>query len=188
LHVIAKQPSKKVREAVQKGKAPEFGNFSEILYAFLGGQEEHLAGTRYDFTRMERKDAPAEMDFPAAYPSFALDGRLAPSQDAADFFGEDGSVGAEASPRLRGIVLHDILSEVRTPEDLDAAVAAGDAKAAFEAAHGLKGAVGNLALTPIYTPISAITERLRGQSEMCDISALHAEANKALAELRRIAK
>ena len=73
-------------------------------------------------------------------------------------------------------------------DKLDAAVAAGDAKAAFEAAHGLKGAVGNLALTPIYTPISAITERLRGQSEMCDISALHAEANKALAELRRIAK
>ena len=71
---------------------------------------------------------------------------------------------------------------------LDAAIAAGDARAAFEAAHGLKGAVGNLALTPLYTPISAITEQLRGQSEMSDVSALHAEANRALAELKRIAE
>ena len=32
---------------------------------------------------------------------------------------------------------------------------------AFEAAHALKGVMGNLALTPLYTPISEITELLR---------------------------
>ena len=167
LHVIAKQPSKKVREAVQKGKAPEFGNFSEILYAFLGGQEEHLAGTRYDFTRMERKDAPAEMDFPAAYPSFALDGRLAPSQDAADFFGEDGTVGPEASPRLRGIVLHDILSEVRTPEDLDAAVAAAVLDGRLNAAEGDSARAllrGRIAAHPEWFP-SALEEDMQVYNE-----------------------
>ena len=41
------------------------------------------------------------------------------------------------------------------------AMAAGDAKAAFEAAHALKGAIGNLSLTPLYNPISELTERLR---------------------------
>lgn len=71
---------------------------------------------------------------------------------------------------------------------LDAAVAAGDAKAAFEAAHNLKGSTGNLALTPVYVPVCAITEALRGQSDMKDVSAPHAEINAALASLRRLAQ
>ena len=71
-------------------------------------------------------------------------------------------------------------------DKLDEAIAAGDASAAFEAAHGLKGAIGNLALTPIYTPISALTEALRGKNEMGDVSALHAQVNAALAEARKL--
>lgn len=34
---------------------------------------------------------------------------------------------------------------------------------AFELAHALKGAAGNLALTPIYKPISELTELLRNK-------------------------
>lgn len=49
---------------------------------------------------------------------------------------------------------------------LKQAMAAGDAKEAFEAAHALKGATGNAALTPIFQPVSALTELLRGQSAM----------------------
>lgn len=45
---------------------------------------------------------------------------------------------------------------------LRAALSAGDAKVAFEAAHALKGVLGNLALTPLYEPAAAITELLRG--------------------------
>lgn len=56
--------------------------------------------------------------------------------------------------------------------NLKNAVAAGNAKQAFEAAHALKGVVGNLALTPIYTPVSELTERLRGKSEMVDVTDL----------------
>ena len=37
---------------------------------------------------------------------------------------------------------------------------------AFEAAHALKGVLGNLALTPIYNPLAEMTELLRaGKSE-----------------------
>ncbi|MDO4998705.1 MAG: UvrD-helicase domain-containing protein [Bacteroidales bacterium] len=123
LHIIARQPSKKCREAVAKGKGqPEFGNLSEVLFAFLGGKDDYRAGKPYDFSHLERKDAPDEREFPAGYPSIALDGRLTPSQDADDFFSDDGAVGVAASARLRGIVLHDILSEVSVPADLDAAV------------------------------------------------------------------
>ena len=58
------------------------------------------------------------------YPSFPAGdrGRLKFSRDAADFFGPDGLVGPQASARLRGLVLHDILSAVKVPGDLGAAV------------------------------------------------------------------
>ena len=46
---------------------------------------------------------------------------------------------------------------------LAAAMDAGDARAAFTAAHALKGAVGNVALTPISEPLCALTELLRGK-------------------------
>ena len=45
------------------------------------------------------------------------------------------------------------------------AVNSGDMKAAFEAAHGLKGVLGNLALTPMYNPVSEMTELLRAGKE-----------------------
>ena len=39
-------------------------------------------------------------------------------------------------------------------------------KDAFEAAHALKGALGNLSLTPIYAPVVEITELLRSETDM----------------------
>ena len=69
---------------------------------------------------------------------------------------------------------------------LEAALAAGDARAAFEAAHALKGAVGNAALTPIYTPVCALTELLRGRDapvEGCEalLDEILAQRERALA-------
>jgi len=46
------------------------------------------------------------------------------SQEAADYFGADGSTGMEASRRIRGNVLHGILSRMDTAEDLLPAVEA----------------------------------------------------------------
>ncbi len=121
LHVIAKPATKTFQEAMKKKKA-EPGHFAEVLYLFLNGADEFRSGAPYDFSRMERKEEAGAEIFPAAFPSIPLGGRLAPSPDAADFFGPDGTTGADASARLRGIVLHDILSGVKAPADLDAAV------------------------------------------------------------------
>jgi len=46
------------------------------------------------------------------------------------------------------------------------ALEAGDLAAAFSAAHALKGSTGNLALTPIFAPVSEITELLRARTKM----------------------
>ena len=50
-------------------------------------------------------------------------GRLKFSSDAVDFFSEDGEAGIAASNRLKGVVLHDMLSRVKVPQDLHGAVA-----------------------------------------------------------------
>ncbi len=49
---------------------------------------------------------------------------------------------------------------------LEKAVAEGDLKAGFEAAHALKGVLANLALTPALTPVSELTELLRAGTQM----------------------
>ncbi|MBR6932515.1 MAG: UvrD-helicase domain-containing protein [Bacteroidales bacterium] len=125
LHVISCKSS-------VKGEAKDF---SQVLRAFAGTSplmQERIAsegeaevyeyGTPYDFTRMKRKAPAEEAGFPAAFRSYPLDGRLRLSTDAADFFSSDGTVGTVASKRLGGIILHDILSAVRTPKDLRSAV------------------------------------------------------------------
>lgn len=48
---------------------------------------------------------------------------------------------------------------------IQTAVAENDLDAAFEAAHALKGVLGNMALTPLYDPICEITELLRARKE-----------------------
>ena len=53
-------------------------------------------------------------------------------------------------------------------ERIDAAIRAGDLDEAFEAAHALKGVLGNLALTPIYEPVSELTEHLRAGDTSAD--------------------
>lgn len=49
-------------------------------------------------------------------------GRLKFSADALDFFSQDGETGVEASNRIKGVVLHDILSRVIVPADLEKSV------------------------------------------------------------------
>ena len=63
--------------------------------------------------------------------------------------------------RLAGMVLQEDHFE-----KLEQALAAGDLKEAFAAAHALKGVTGNLALTPIYDPVYEITELLRKETDM----------------------
>ena len=65
---------------------------------------------------------------------------------------------------------------------LEEAVRQGDRKAAFEAAHALKGVMGNLALTPLYESISEITELLRAEKD-ADYPALTDEIMKKRGDL-----
>ena len=48
---------------------------------------------------------------------------------------------------------------------LEKAVLGGQLREAFEAAHSLKGVLGNLAITPLYEPMCEITELLRAETE-----------------------
>ena len=57
---------------------------------------------------------------------------------------------------------------------LEDAAGRGDKNAAFEAAHALKGVLGNLGLTPLYEPASELTELLRS-GEDADYPALVAD-------------
>ena len=130
LKVIAKTPTGKVLDAVRDVKSADWKNLSQILYGFVGTLD-YQAGTMYDFGAMARKAGPAA-PLRTGYPSFAAGdrGRLKFSRDAADYFGPDGLVGPDASNRLRGLVLLDILASVTVPGDLpcavDRAVASGE--------------------------------------------------------------
>ncbi len=55
-------------------------------------------------------------------PSYRQRGRLSFTSEARDFFSEDGEAGISASNRIKGVVLHDILACVKSPEDLESAV------------------------------------------------------------------
>ena len=50
-------------------------------------------------------------------------------------------------------------------EGLKKALENDDLAAAFEDAHALKGTIGNLALTPLYTPLAELTELLRARTK-----------------------
>ena len=52
-----------------------------------------------------------------------------------------------------------------TYERLERALAENDLDDAFEAAHALKGVLGNLALTPLYEPMYEMTELLRARTQ-----------------------
>ena len=66
------------------------------------------------------------------------------------------------------------------------AMSAGNAAAAFEAAHALKGATGNAALTPIFKPASALTELLRGNTDAPMSPECHRLAAEVLEQFERL--
>ncbi len=68
------------------------------------------------------------------------------------------------------------------------AVEAKNIQAAFEAAHALKGALGNLALTPLCDPVNQLTEMLRSAETMPDTGDLVPRIFQALDDLKAMAK
>lgn len=60
----------------------------------------------------------------------------------------------------------DMLFNDETMKKLGEAVEAGDIEASFEAAHTLKGVVGNMGLTPLYDAVCRIVEPLRKRQKL----------------------
>ena len=114
LKVIAATPPQKL----------SYKNFSHFLYDYVGS-DSFSTGEPYDFTQLERKEDKVE-ELPLGYASYPADSgsRLRFSPEAADYFGPEGLTGPAASSRIRGNVLHGILSAVTVPEDLPGAVEA----------------------------------------------------------------
>jgi len=71
---------------------------------------------------------------------------------------------------------------------LQDALSSGKTREAFEAAHALKGALGNLALTPIYQPVAELTELLRNADGQADLRDLAKQIMEAFATLRALAE
>ena len=146
MSIIALTPSKKCVEACKNNDVTifDFKDISEILYWYSvrkgldlrfehskvsdrnGSTETFKLGSRYDFTHLSRVTNDGFVALEADYPSIPLNTgkeRLSFNKDSVDFF-SDGEAGVEASTRIRGIVLHNILSKVIVPDDLDGAIEA----------------------------------------------------------------
>ena len=140
--IITSMPSKEFKDG-----AP-YGKMSDLLYDYVlrdktgagfksipahpdndgvpysGEDEGFMKGEPYQF----HHDGGVTSDVNAVgYSSYLLnpeegEPRLRFSTASQDFFSEDGTTGFEASGRLKGIVLHDIMSRVIVPDDLAGAV------------------------------------------------------------------
>ena len=153
MHIIAATPSAgclaNLKGHEKEEWKPSFTDFSQILYWFLIAPDK-MKGVRksegegfvrfdvgelVDFNAMRKSDASDSHVFPAGddkYPSYSLNPglRLKLSADALDFFAEDGTAGVEASNRIKGVVLHDIMAGILVSSDVgravDAACASGN--------------------------------------------------------------
>lgn len=131
--IISGMPSDKFLKSISDNACdypPSVSDMSQLLYAFVrkpsanpgfreiesGGGLRLRFGEAYQFS----SEAGADTGYVSGYLSWPLDGRLEFSSEAGDFFTGDDAPGG--SRRLKGIVLHDILSRVRVPSDLEAAV------------------------------------------------------------------
>ena len=105
-------------------------------------------------------------------------------------FGADVDAGLTRCMGMKDFYLRLVQMELRDPSfaALDRAVEARDIRGAFEAAHALKGAVGNLSLTPLYMPICELTEMFRDAQTMPEATAAHVRVKQALDQLKMLAE
>ena len=109
--------------------------------------------------------------------------------EALEAYGADVNAGLVRCMGMQDFYLKLVAMELKDEnfERLDRALAARDTREAFEAAHALKGAVGNLGLTPLYGPLSEITERLRHAQGPVALDGLENAYREALEGLKALA-
>ena len=116
----------------------KFSGFSQWTLAYLAMNGSELGFTMerseedgsVTFRKGELPDPVHQDDLSAvvmrtgfeSWPLNSDGGRLKLSADGLDFFSDGGLTGVSASNRIRGVVLHDILSRVVLPEDLHSSV------------------------------------------------------------------
>ena len=61
-----------------------------------------------------------------------------------------------------------------------------DVDGSFEAAHALKGSTGNVALTPIFKPVCALSDMLKGNTDMAMGPECDRLANEVLEQYDRL--
>ena len=112
-------------------------------------------------------------------------------QNLEQFFNSVGSNSNDIIGRLGGneALVRRFLAKFPSDgsfDNLKSALGAGDTKAAFLAAHTLKGLCANLGLNSLYEKASCITEHLRGEdieSAKADFPALEAEYKRVIDSL-----
>ena len=109
--------------------------------------------------------------------------------EALEAYGADVKSGLARCMGMKDFYLRLVSMELADEnfEKLDRALAAQNTQEAFEAAHALKGAAGNLGLTPLFAPLSEITERLRGAQGPVELDGLEDEYREALKKLKALA-
>ena len=147
MHIIASTPSAKFVKSLDND-IPDFKDMSQILYAWLHGYGVRSGFRKgvYDGEDVSESYRAGEVPaiplsktvprtvtvLPAGYPSYPLNpepeagekprNRLIFSTENSDYFSEEGKTGLYSSGRLRGIILHKILSSVKSGKDLEKAV------------------------------------------------------------------
>ncbi|MCR4707286.1 MAG: hypothetical protein K5746_04990 [Clostridiales bacterium] len=66
-------------------------------------------------------------------------------------------------------------------KQIQAGFTAGNLEKAFEGAHGMKGVMANLAITPVLTPVAELSDSLKAHKDM-DYAPLLAETEKKFLE------
>ena len=146
-HIIANLPSKASKAAFDKMNLTQFSNFAQMLYWFAertrmnktveGDVVSFVKGDMPQFSAYRKEKSsdilPLMVQPGEEYPSVPLNigsenpevdvcerGRLKFTADSLEFFKDEGE--KETSRRLRGVVLHNILSRVSVPYDLEKSV------------------------------------------------------------------
>lgn len=129
LYVALTRPKKGLKIIATPSASGKIDNMADLLREYVEKEESGFTpcgsvwrkGEPYDFHSVSRTAGQDRMEL-SDYPSFAPGKRMRSRSDATDYFSPEGETGYAASSRLRGKVLHDILSGVRTREDIPAAV------------------------------------------------------------------
>lgn len=96
-------------------------------------------------------------------------------QEAFEAYGADYTVTMNRFLKNEKLYLKllDMLFQDNSLQMLGTALESKDLTAAFEAAHTLKGVVGNMGLTPLYNAVCDIVEPLRAKEQRSDYAALY---------------